>query len=70
MRLKNVTLSYFLPDEWAQKAGMSRAQIYVSGMNLFTLTGMHKPLDPESTATVTQEYYFNNVYSVGVKVTF
>jgi len=70
MRLKNVTLSYFLPNEWANKAGMSRAQIYLAGMNLFTISDMHKPLDPEQTATVTQEYYFNKVYSVGVKVTF
>jgi len=70
MRLKNITLSYWLPETVAQKIGMSRAQVYLSGMNLFTITGMHKPLDPEQTETVTQEYYFDKVYSLGVKVTF
>jgi TonB-linked SusC/RagA family outer membrane protein len=70
MRLKNITLSYWLPENIAQKIGMSRAQVYLSGMNLFTITDMHKPLDPEQTATVTQEYYFDKVYSLGVKVTF
>ena len=49
---------------------MSRAQVYLSGMNLWEATGMHKPLDPEQTATVTQEYYFDRVYTLGVKVTF
>ncbi len=70
VRLRNVTLSYWLPDIAARKIGMSRAQIYLSGQDLFTITGMHKPLYPESTATVTQEYYFDKVYSIGVKVTF
>jgi hypothetical protein len=70
IRLKNITLSYFLPDNLVKKVGMSRAQVYLSGMNLWEATGMHKPLDPEQTATVTQEYYFDRVYTLGVKVTF
>lgn len=70
IRLKNITLSYWLPEAWAQKAGMSRAQIYLSGMNLWEATGMHKPLDPEQTSTVTQEYYFDRVVTIGLKVTF
>jgi len=70
IRLKNITLSYELPETWAAKAGMSRALIYASGMNLWTHTGMHAPLDPEQTATETQEYYFDKVITLGVKVTF
>ncbi len=70
VRLKNVTLNYFLPDNIAQKIGMSRAQVYLSGMNLWEATGMRSPLDPEQTATVTQEYYFDRVYTLGVKLTF
>jgi len=70
VRLKTATLSYFLPDTWAQKVGMTRAQVYLSGLNLFTWSDMHKPLDPEQTSTNTQEYYFDKVYSLGVKVTF
>lgn len=70
IRLKNLTLNYNLPDNVVNKIGMSRAQVYISGMNLWEATGMHKPLDPEQTATLTQEYYFNRVYSLGVKLTF
>ncbi|QGY42594.1 SusC/RagA family TonB-linked outer membrane protein [Maribellus comscasis] len=70
IRLKNITLSYYLPDNLVKKVGMSRAQVYLSGMNLWEATGMHKPLDPEQTATVTQEYYFDRVYTLGVKVSF
>ena len=58
---------------------MSSALVYLSGMNLFTLSDMHKPLYPEltsrqgsldETANVTQEYYFEKAISLGVKVTF
>jgi len=70
VRLKNVTLSYWLPDNLLNKIGLSRTQLYLSGMNLWEATGMHAPLDPEQTATVTQEYYFNRVYTLGLKVTF
>jgi hypothetical protein len=70
IRLKNLTLNYNLPESLVNKVGMSRAQVYLSGMNLWEATGMHAPLDPEQTATVTQEYYFNRVYSLGVKITF
>jgi TonB-linked SusC/RagA family outer membrane protein len=70
VRLKNLTLSYWLPEGVASKIGMSRAQVYLAGMNLMTFSNMRKPLDPEQTATVFQEYYFDKVYSLGIKVTF
>ncbi len=70
IRLKNLTLNYNLPASLIKKVGMSRAQVYLSGMNLWEASGMHAPLDPEQTATVTQEYYFNRVYTLGVKIAF
>jgi len=70
IRLKNVTLSYQLPAKLAKRAQMEGAQLYVSGMNLWEATGMHAPLDPEQTMTMVQEYYFNRVYSLGIKLTF
>lgn len=69
-RLRNITLSYEIPETWAAKVGMSRAMLYVSGMNLFTISGMHKPLYPEQIYTVTQEYYFEKLVSFGLKITF
>ncbi len=70
IRLKNVTLSYLIPEFLTNKLKISRAQVYLSGMNLWEATGMHAPLDPEQTETVTQEYYFDRVYTLGLKITF
>jgi TonB-linked SusC/RagA family outer membrane protein len=70
IRLRNVTLSYEVPENIISKVGMSRALLYLSGMNLWTGSKMHKPLYPEQTSTVTQEYYFEKLFTFGVKVTF
>lgn len=45
-RLKNVQLGYSLPNEAAEKFGMSRFRVYVSGQNLLTLSKV-KFVDPE-----------------------
>jgi hypothetical protein len=70
IRLKNLTLNYNVPQQWASKAGLSRAQVYFSGMNLWEYTKMRKPLDPESVFTVVQEYYQQRIFTLGVKLTF
>ncbi|MDR0748761.1 MAG: TonB-dependent receptor [Tannerellaceae bacterium] len=38
VRLKDVTLSYNLPQSWMKKAGISAVQVYMSGRNLATFT--------------------------------
>ncbi|WP_128414636.1 SusC/RagA family TonB-linked outer membrane protein [Flavobacterium sp. Root901] len=45
-RLKNVQLGYTLPNQAAEKLGMSNFRIYVSGQNLLTLSKV-KFVDPE-----------------------
>jgi hypothetical protein len=70
IRLKNLSLAYTLPSDIASKAGLVNAQIYFSGQNLWEATKMRKPLDPEVRPTLTQEYYKQRVYSLGLKVTF
>ena len=70
IRLKNLTLNYNLPTDLIEHVGMTRAQIYVSGQNLWEYSKIHAPLDPEQVETVTQEYYFQRIYTVGVKITF
>lgn len=47
LRLKNVTLGYRFPEKWMQKIKVSSARIYVSGTNLWTITG-YKGFDPEA----------------------
>ena len=46
LRLKNVTFGYTLPKHITQKAHINRLRFYVSGSNLFTITG-YKGYDPE-----------------------
>ena len=46
LRLRNIQLGYTLPASLASKAAMSRARIYVSAQNLFTITD-YSGYDPE-----------------------
>ncbi len=46
LRLKNVTLGYTLPTNIIEKMGLSRLRLYLSGQNVFTITG-YSGLDPE-----------------------
>ena len=59
IRLRNVTLSYNLPDNLAYRIGMSRARIYLSADNLYTITEW-SGMDPEAGGLypVTQRFMF------------
>lgn len=46
MRLKNLQIGYTLPLNVVEKAGMSRARVYVQASNLWTITN-YSGLDPE-----------------------
>jgi TonB-dependent starch-binding outer membrane protein SusC len=46
LRVKNITLSYSLPANIINRAGLSGVTIYVTGENLFTFTN-YEGLDPE-----------------------
>jgi len=47
IRLKNVSLSYRLPEAWQHWAGMKNARVYIQGQNLYTFT-KYVGLDPET----------------------
>lgn len=49
LRMKNVTLSYTLGRDVAEKLRLSRAQVYLTSQNLFTIT-KYKGFDPEVNA--------------------
>ena len=57
LRLKNLTIGYTLPASVTEKIGLNRLRFYVSGQNVFTLTG-YSGLDPELGITDgnTQQY--------------
>ena len=46
IRLKNLTLAYTLPQTLISKIGLSDAQVYISGMNLWEASKIRKPLTP------------------------
>ncbi|MFD1629691.1 SusC/RagA family TonB-linked outer membrane protein [Pseudopedobacter beijingensis] len=46
LRLKSVSLGYTLPVDWSKKAYMSRARVFASAQNLFTISG-YSGYDPE-----------------------
>jgi TonB-linked SusC/RagA family outer membrane protein len=70
IRLKNISLSYSFPRQLVSKVKLSGAQIYFAGMNLWEATKMHKPMDPESVFTLTQEYYLQRIFTFGAKLNF
>ncbi len=70
VRMKNLMLSYTLPTEVIRHIGLSYAQVYVTGENLFTISGLDKGLDPESGNTRGWSYSNVRKISLGVKLTF
>lgn len=67
IRLKNISLSYQLPETLIKKAGMSRAMVSLQGQNLLTFTDF-KGIDPE-----TRSYYTLpslRVVTVAIQATF
>ncbi len=46
MRIKNIQLTYTIPNKWISKIGLSSSQVYVQGQNLFTFT-KYTGLDPD-----------------------
>src|SRR5690554_5586844 len=76
VRLKNVMLSYNLPQELLNRIGMGDVQVYLSGMNLWESSKIRRPLDPESIPEVTAgtvgaiEFPMQRLYTVGARLTF
>ena len=50
IRLKNMSLSWQLPDQWKKTLHLQNARVYVQGQNLLTITRF-KGLDPENKST-------------------
>ena len=70
IRLKNLTLGYTLPQAWLTKAGISNAKVFLTGENLFTLTGLDGGIDPEESSERGWSYSNVKKLSVGVKLSF
>lgn len=76
LRLRNVTLAYQFPTQLTERLRMQAARVYLSGVNLFTLTG-YTGYSPEfasedvlSSGLDMGTYPVPTIYSVGFNVTF
>lgn len=71
MRLKNLSVSYTLPQQWMQRTGfLTNARVFFVGRNLWTVT-KYKGYDPEVDTNVQLGNYPNTrQYSFGLELTF
>lgn len=69
--LRNVNLSYSLPQVWIRKIGLSTAKIFVGGDNLVTFS-KYKGMNPVQafSGTTDNTYVPNRIISVGLNVNF
>lgn len=75
VRLRQLQLGYTFPSNWMKKVFIEKCRIYVSGENLFTITG-YSGNDPEFSSSILNTgidsfvYPFTRSYVVGLQVTF
>lgn len=70
LRLKSAQIGYNMPKRIINNMGAQNLRFYISGNNLFTLTGLDFGLDPEM-PSVNQGYYPpQRVYEFGLTLTF
>ncbi len=67
-RLKNLVINYSIPKDLTKKIGISSANVFVSGNNLFLIYSKQKNYDPE--VGNPQAYPAMKTLSLGVKVVF
>ncbi|ADY28579.1 MULTISPECIES: SusC/RagA family TonB-linked outer membrane protein [Cellulophaga] len=77
LRMKNITLGYSLPESITNKLKVNKFRLYVSGENLFEISGVEIPVDPEvdytnagtnDTSTFGRVYPFRRSYSFGLQI--
>lgn len=71
LRLKNINLSYTLPNSIIRRIGLSSARVYFNGTNLLTFS-KYKTADPEVNQYGTRgwETPIGRVYTFGIDVNF
>lgn len=71
LRLKNIQLSYELPQHWLSAIKISRLSVFVNAENWITFTH-YKDFDPETTLNVSSLYHYPmlKTLSGGLNVTF
>ena len=68
LRLKNVSITYQLPQPLVSRWGLSQMRFFLIGTNLFLLQDKIKDYDPENSSIM--NYPLMKTYSFGVNVSF
>jgi TonB-linked SusC/RagA family outer membrane protein len=70
-RLKNVSLTYSLPNQWTSKIGLKKVRVYTRGENLLTYY-KHKGMDPEQAIDGVTFYRYpaQKTFTFGFDVSF
>ncbi len=69
LKLKNVSLSYTLPQSVSDAIRLGEVKLYVYGSNLFTVSKI-KELDPESLNAGLTDYPLFSTYAMGLSISF
>lgn len=67
IRLKNISLSWQLPQRWKEKMHLQNATIYMQAQNLLTITG-YSGLDPENQSILNPALPPLRVWAIGVRL--
>ncbi|MBW4889754.1 TonB-dependent receptor [Mucilaginibacter sp. HMF5004] len=73
VRLKNVVLGYTLPKALLERTkAISALRVYISGSDLWEISGIHDGWDPETTRTTqgNERYPFYRYLTLGANITF
>ncbi len=68
IRLKNIELSYSIPQNWIKKVGMSECRVYVNANNLITWDKLDDMIDPESNGS--NRYPIMKTINLGANIKF
>ncbi|HUP14078.1 MAG TPA: hypothetical protein VM187_17780, partial [Niastella sp.] len=69
LRLKNIELNVNLPKRWVNKAGLGNANLFVQGVNVFTITPF-KMWDVELGNGRGATYPNITTFSAGIDISF
>ncbi|SEA36653.1 TonB-linked outer membrane protein, SusC/RagA family [Arachidicoccus rhizosphaerae] len=67
IRLKQLTISYNLICPWMKRAKIDNVQLYLTGQNILTITGLSKLYDPENLNLM--GYPNTKSFSAGINIT-
>lgn len=71
LRLKNIEISYTLPDRWLKGIALDKAKVYLNAYNPLTFSYMSKyHADAEDAWAGSYRYPQTKLYSIGVDLTF